>query len=69
MLQTQNQPEYITATIEDWNHLLKEDEYKMLIINVLNNLVLGEKIEVYAFCIKRCAARSTIFILFGIFLI
>jgi putative transposase len=51
MLQTQNQPEYITATIKDWNHLLAEDDYKMLIINVLKNLVLDEKIELYAFCI------------------
>lgn len=51
MLQTQNQPEYITAPIKEWNHLLKENEYKMIIINVLRNLVLDEKIEVYTFCI------------------
>ncbi len=51
MLQTQNQPEYITATIKDWNHLLKDDEYKMVVINILRNLVLYEKVEVYAFCI------------------
>ena len=51
MLKTSDQPEYITATIRDWNHLLKEDEYKMIVINVLRNLVLDEKLEVYAFCI------------------
>ena len=51
MLSTANQPEYITATIKDWNHLLKEDEKKMVIINILKNLVLDEKIEVYAYCI------------------
>ena len=49
MLQTQNQPEYITATIKDWNHLLKEDEYKMIIVNILKNLVLlavvGKKVS------------------------
>ena len=44
MLQTTNQPYFITATIKDWNHLLKEDEYKMIIINVLKNLVLNKKI-------------------------
>ncbi len=32
MLQTQNQPEYITATIKDWNHLLKEDEFTPLLV-------------------------------------
>jgi hypothetical protein len=47
MLQTTNQPEYITATIKDWNHLLKEDEFKMLIINVLRNLVLDKKFVVW----------------------
>jgi putative transposase len=51
MLQTTNQPEYITATIKDWHHLLKKNEYKMSVLNVLKNLVLDEKIEVYAFCI------------------
>ena len=51
MFQTKNQPEYITATIQDWNHLLMDDDYKMVIINVLKNLVLDEKIEVYGFCI------------------
>ena len=62
MLQTQNQPEYITATIKDWNHLLKEDEYNMIIVNILKNLVLDEKVEVYAFCIMsnhiHCVFRA-----------
>ncbi len=38
--------------LNQWgNHLLKEDEFKMLIVNKLRNLVLDEKVEVYAFCI------------------
>ncbi|MES2795418.1 MAG: transposase [Bacteroidota bacterium] len=51
MLQTKNQPEYITATIKDWNYLLEADEYKMVVINILKNLVLDERVEIYAFCI------------------
>ncbi len=40
-----------TATINNWNHLLKEDAYKQIIIDSLNNLSERELIDVFAFVI------------------
>ncbi len=40
-----------TATVKDWKKLLLDDEYKLIIINSLKDLVLREKIVVYAFVI------------------
>ncbi len=40
-----------TSTIKDWKHLLKQDKYKLLIINCLKKLVDKKLINVYAFVI------------------
>jgi putative transposase len=40
-----------TATINNWNHLLKDDKYKKVIIDSLINLSERELIDVYAFVI------------------
>jgi len=40
-----------TATINNWNHLLKEDTYKQVIIDSLNNLSEKDLIDVFAFVI------------------
>ena len=42
---------YWTNTIKDWKHLLKQDKYKLLIINTLKELVDKKLIAVYAFVI------------------
>ena len=44
-------PQFFTATILNWNHLLKEDEYKDIIIDCLKFLVGGKRVEVSAFII------------------
>ena len=44
-------PQFFTATIYNWNHLLKEDEYKDIIINSLKFLVAENRVEVNAFVI------------------
>ena len=40
-----------TATINNWNKLLEEDELKKVIISSLKYLVANKKIEIYAFVI------------------
>lgn len=42
---------FFTATIKDWNHLLKPDKYKKIIIESLKYLVNNNKIFLYAFVI------------------
>ena len=44
-------PQFITATIYEWKHLLKPDKYKRIIINSLKFLVDDGRIKVYAFCV------------------
>ncbi|MEO5912282.1 MAG: hypothetical protein ABIP95_15445 [Pelobium sp.] len=46
-----NEVYFWTATIKDWKHLLSNDEFKIIIINSLKELVLREKILLYAFVI------------------
>ena len=46
-----NHPQYFTATILDWQHLLKPDKYKDIIIQSLNFLVKEKRIELNAFAI------------------
>ncbi|OAQ39338.1 transposase [Pedobacter psychrophilus] len=46
-----NEVYFWTATINDWKHLLANDEFKNIIINSLEELVSREKIIVYAFAI------------------
>ena len=40
-----------TDTIKEWKHLLKEDKYKLIIMEQLQLLVKKNKIKVYAFVI------------------
>ena len=44
-------PQFFTATILNWNHLLKEDEYKDIIIDCLKFLVDDKRIQLNAFTI------------------
>ena len=44
-------PHFFTATILKWNHLLKEDDYKDIIVNCLKFLVDEKRVEVNAFII------------------
>jgi hypothetical protein len=49
MKQTQNLPEYITATIKDWQHLLATEPFKMIIIEQLKAMIDENLLEVYGF--------------------
>lgn len=44
-------PQFYTATIQNWKQLLKEDEYKYIIIECLKFLVKEQRIELNAFVI------------------
>jgi hypothetical protein len=44
-------PDYFTATILEWKHLLKKDKYKDIIISSLLFLVKENGIKVCGFCI------------------
>jgi hypothetical protein len=41
-------PQFFTATILEWKHLLKPDKYKELIIESLRFLVREKRVEVFA---------------------
>jgi putative transposase len=47
----QEWPQFFTATIQDWKHLLKEAEYKNIIIETLQFLVVQERVTIHAFVI------------------
>ena len=44
-------PQFCTATILEWKHLLKPNEYKNIIIESLQLLVVDKRINLYAFAI------------------
>jgi len=44
-------PQFYTATILEWKHLLKQDKYKDKIIESLQFLVHEKRITLYAFVI------------------
>jgi REP element-mobilizing transposase RayT len=46
-----NQVYFWTDTIKDWKHLLKQDKYKHIIIDIWADLVNKKLIKVYAFVI------------------
>jgi putative transposase len=48
---TQEWPQFFTATIQDWKHLLKDDNYKNIITAALKFLVSEEKVTVNGFVI------------------
>lgn len=47
----QEWPQFFTATIQEWKHLLKEEKYKLIIIKALKFLVTEKKVTVYGFVI------------------
>jgi putative transposase len=47
----ENWPQFFTATIADWKPLLKEDNYKDIIVASLQSLVAMSKINLYGFVI------------------
>ena len=50
-LYPENWPQFYTATIQGWKHLLKEDKYKNVIVNALQFLVENKRVKVNAFVI------------------
>ena len=46
-----NEVYFWTDTVKDWKHLLKSEKYKLLIIEVLKNLVDKGLIKVFSFVI------------------
>ena len=46
-----NEVYFWTITIKDWIHLLKTDEYKMVIINSLQWLIEKELVRIYGYVI------------------
>ena len=45
----ENWPQFYTATIHGWKHLLKEERFKMIIVDALQFLVESKKVKVNAF--------------------
>jgi len=46
-----NYPQFVTATILEWKHLLAKDKYKQIIVDSLSFLVREGRIQVYGFVI------------------
>jgi putative transposase len=46
-------PQYFTATILEWKHLLKEDAYKMIVLESLQYLVAEKRVVVYGYVIME----------------
>ena len=47
----QDWPQFLTSTINDWKHLLKESKYKDIVVNCLKYLVDTQQIRLNAFVI------------------
>ena len=47
----QEWPQFFTATIQEWKHLLKEDQYKNIINNSLTFLVAEDNVTINSFFI------------------
>ena len=47
----QEWPQFFTATIQEWKHLLKEDKYKNIIVDSLKFLVKEGKVAINGFVI------------------
>jgi REP element-mobilizing transposase RayT len=43
--------QFMTATIKKWKHLLKPDKYKIIVLQILKQLVHDNKIILYAYCV------------------
>ena len=50
-LHPEDWPQFYTATIQGWKHLLKEEAFKKVIINALQFLVENKRVKVNAFVI------------------
>ena len=46
-------PQFFTATIYEWKHLLKPDKYKKVILDSLSFLARNERVFVYGFVIMN----------------
>jgi putative transposase len=46
-------PQFFTATILEWKHLLKPDKYKDIIINSLSFLATKKLVKIFAFVIMK----------------
>ena len=46
---SQEWPQFFTATIQEWKHLLKEDKYKNIIVDALNFLVTEGNVTINGF--------------------
>jgi len=46
-------PQFVTATIYEWKHLLKPDKYKKLIIDSLSFLVQKKRVLIFGFVIMN----------------
>ncbi len=51
MLFSEYYPDYFTATILEWKHLLKQDSYKDIIVSSLEFLVKENRIKVFGFAV------------------
>ena len=51
MVYEENHPQFFTATIHEWKHLLQDDKVKEIVINSLRFLVTENRINVYGFVI------------------
>ena len=47
----QEWPQFFTATIQEWKHLLKEDKYKKIIVDSLKFLVTEGNVTINGFVI------------------
>jgi putative transposase len=43
--------QFMTATIKKWKRLLKPDKYKIIVLQILKQLVHDNKIILYAYCV------------------
>jgi putative transposase len=46
-------PVFFTATIRGWKNLLKPEKYKIIILQKLQQLILDNKIHLFAYCIMH----------------
>jgi len=47
----QEWPQFFTATIQEWKHLLGQDEYKNIVVNTLKFIAAEDKVAVNGFVI------------------
>ncbi len=50
-MQFQHHPQFFTATILEWRHLLRSDVYKGIVLDSMRFLVTDNRVAIYAFVI------------------